>query len=104
MIVDLIFLFGLGSISTGTKDKLSGSSAKNNILLLLINSFLNLCLVYILLRILGMNFLVSDTASVYRIDIGFYAIFFGIIFSIALGFIEAYLHKVIEIKIGVKNE
>ncbi len=103
MIVDLIFLFGLGSISTYTREKLAGSSAKNNILLLLINAFLNLCLVYISLRVLGMNFIVSNLDSVYRINIGIYAILFGLLFSIAIGFIEAYLHKVIEIKIGVKN-
>lgn len=104
MIVDLIFLFGLGSISCCIKNKLSGSVTGNNALMLLMNSFLNMTFVYLSLRIFGMYLIISNSSAGYRIEIGLLALFFGLVFSTILGFVEAYIHKVIEIKIGVKSE
>lgn len=104
MIVDLIFLLGLGSISCCIKNKLSGSGPNSNIFMLLINSFLNMTFVYLSLRIFGMYLIIPNSSAGYRIEIGLLALFFGLVFSTILGFVEAYIHKVIEIKIGVKSE
>lgn len=103
MIVDLIFLLGAGSISTVVRNKLSGETKANILWILFINSFLNLFLVYLTLRIFDRDLLIADATSSYRINVGLFSLIFAMFYSVLIGFIEAYIDKVIEIKIGVKN-
>lgn len=103
MIVDLIFLLGVGSISTAIRNKLSGEKKENVLLMLFINSFFNLLFVYLTLRIFDRDLLIADATSSYRINVGLFSLIFAMFYSVLIGFIEAYIDKVIEIKIGVKN-
>lgn len=103
MIIDLIFLLGAGSISTAIRNKLSGEKKENVLLMLFINSFLNLLFVYLTLRIFDRDLLIADATSSYRINVGLFSLIFAMLYSVLIGFIEAYIDKVIEIKIGVKN-